>query len=583
MSQIHNVRLQRQIPEWRTDPFVIMYSWITQASAALDFPNYSAFITSIFCDDEERVLERWPGCLDQSVSPCSCDELRSEHLCFTGTAAYEQLRKATDLFIACQAALLQKCGFCGTKGVDSRRADPAAGAPAQEGKTKETLAAGVKAETPTTKDELEQLVNCYTVRELSKRFEVGDITFEQIKLIHELFQEPGRAAECCQDTDKAGKQQTKPDRVVRAKEFLKALISKRGVFKELSDEELDKIVQMWDLELAPLLTFMHQLRDNLRGIPLKACGIASGDCTGVLLCKLQCPPMLELIWSYWMEQGMLVQGLNAVSLRFQNRRLGDRDPLSRFDITPLRPLNNWLWGYIQNEPDRLSVVRRAYEYDHHYGLRLNGRAVPALQAADSRTRFLDAFHRLLREAARFYRLSSDTTLNADAFPLLNSLKELHLLLAEGMHNQFGDLPTTARAEMLVQQWLLARPEMRDFLGGRPSVPYPAAWMPHMDTLRQFYGWADTSIRNYRDLAVYGEELLLSVRWLPWSTVNSGSVAAIWAAFWRPEIQSYIHSYREVTGVDLGTEDVRLTEGGLITTQPSDLILRRRAALTRAGA
>ena len=55
---------------------------------------------------------------------------------------------------------------------------------------------------------------------------------------------------------------------------------------------------------------------------------------------------------------------------------------------------------------------------------------------------------------------------ADPFPVLNALQEMHLLLAEGAHNQFGDLPWTARHEMLMQQWLLARPEFREFLPQR---------------------------------------------------------------------------------------------------------------------
>ena len=71
----------------------------------------------------------------------------------------------------------------------------------------------------------------------------------------------------------------------------------------------------------------------------------------------------------------------------------------------------------------------------------------------------------------FFKEDDDTTVIADGFPVLNALKEVHLLLAQGAHNQFGDLPWTARAEMLIQQWLLARPEMREFLGGR------ASWCP----------------------------------------------------------------------------------------------------------
>jgi hypothetical protein len=220
----------------------------------------------------------------------------------------------------------------------------------------------------------------------------------------------------------------------------------------------------------------------------------------VLVNKLRCPPLLELIWSYWMEQGMLVQGLNALTLRFQNRRPIGRDPLARCDISPLRPMNNIFWGYVQREYDRLTVVRRAYEYDHHYGLRLDGNAVPRLKPADSRSQFIEAFHRLLADANRYYRTSMDTTMNADGFPMLNSLRELHLVLAEGAHNQFGDLPTTARTEMLLQQWILARPEVRDFLGGRPGVPYPERWMPHLESMRQMMGWNDTTIRHDRALA-----------------------------------------------------------------------------------
>ena len=32
---------------------------------------------------------------------------------------------------------------------------------------------------------------------------------------------------------------------------------------------------------------------------------------------------MELIWSYWHEEGMLAQTLNAILARFQNRRLVD--------------------------------------------------------------------------------------------------------------------------------------------------------------------------------------------------------------------------------------------------------------------
>ena len=119
-------------------------------------------------------------------------------------------------------------------------------------------------------------------------------------------------------------------------------------------------------------------------------------CSGILRNKLTSPCLIELIWSYWHEEGMLVQTMNAISRRFQNIRTpGDRDPLANIEIDPLRPLNNLLWGYIQDEQHRLTVVRRAYEYDHQYGLTLDGKAIPTVKGADSRSRFLEAFHNLL--------------------------------------------------------------------------------------------------------------------------------------------------------------------------------------------
>ena len=63
---------------------------------------------------------------------------------------------------------------------------------------------------------------------------------------------------------------------------------------------------------------------------------------------------------------------------------------------------------------------------------------------------------------------------ADAFPVLNALREVHLLLAEGANNQYRDLPWTARGEMLMQQWLLARPEFREFLPTQGHGRLPGA-------------------------------------------------------------------------------------------------------------
>lgn len=295
--------------------------------------------------------------------------------------------------------------------------------------------------------------------------------------------------------------------------------------------------------------------------------------------KVLRPIFIELIWSYWHEEAMVVQAINALSLRFQNKRTpGDRDPLANFETHPLRPMANLFWGYIQGEDDRLTVARRAYEYEHEYGLTLVGRAVPRLRPADRRSKFLEAFHTLLHQTAVFYDRSANLTVRADAFPLLNALREVHLILAEGAHNQFREMPWTSRVEMLIQQWLLSRREVREFVGGRPAVPYSELWMSSVDALRRAMGWGDTASSHFNDLAVTGEKIVLSVRYGNWSDRKSEDDAAGWATFWKPEIQRYIHAYHTVTGVDLSaTTNLPTRE---IDSTPPSLLLQQRVARQR---
>jgi len=331
----------------------------------------------------------------------------------------------------------------------------------------------------------------------------------------------------------------------------------------------------FSLEMPDTLPYYALIRLKLKDVPIrKDEEEGARDCYGMLQEKLTHPCFLELIWSYWHEEGMLVQTMNAISMRFQNRRASaGRDPLSELELDPLRPLNSVLWGYMQDEQHRLTVPRRAYEYDHHYGLSLHGKAVPMLQSADSRSKFLEAYHRLLNLCATFYKEDDDTTVIADGFPLLNGLKEVHLLLTQGQHNQYGDLPWNARLEMLMQEWVLARPEMREFLPGRIMVAYPEAWMDRADSMKRIQGWADTSVLHFRDLGLYGEQILLGIRYAPWNDINDRNEAANWARYWRAEIQGYIHAYRAVTNVDLTAERVD-------TTIPSVHLRNRIAAQAR---
>lgn len=299
-------------------------------------------------------------------------------------------------------------------------------------------------------------------------------------------------------------------------------------------------------------------------------------CIGVLRRKLTKPFLLELIWSYWHEEGMLVQTLNAISRRFQNIGApnGLRDPLANLEIDTLRPVNNLIWGYVQDEQHRLSLLRRAYEYDHHYGISLEGKAVPRMHAADSRSKFIEAFHQLLHLCSQFFKQDDDTTVIADGFPILNALKEVHLILSQGAHNQFGDLPSTARQEMLLQQWLLARPEFREFLPTRAAVSYPEPWMDRVEAMKSVQGWTDTSIIHFHNLAVFGEQILLSIRYGDWTNTYQTANAANWARFWRAEMQGYIHAYRAVTGVDLSS----VSSSNRIDSTPPSVHLRNRLAM-----
>lgn len=264
-----------------------------------------------------------------------------------------------------------------------------------------------------------------------------------------------------------------------------------------------------------------------------------------------------------------MQTMNAISRRFQNiRKHGDRDPLLNLEIDPLRPANNLLWGYVQDEPNRLTVARRASEYMHEYGLSLYGKALHHVHSADTRSKFLEAFHNLLYKAFVFFKEDAQTTVIADGYPLLNALKDVHLILAQGAHNQFGDMPWTARAEMLLVQFILARPEIRDFLQSRAMVPYKEPWMPQVDAMKTMQGWSDVTVTHFRDLAVYGEQLLLSIRYGDWTNVDNEDSAKNWARFHKEPIYAYLNANRIATGIDLSNLDT------IDSTVPAVLLQRR---------
>lgn len=281
-------------------------------------------------------------------------------------------------------------------------------------------------------------------------------------------------------------------------------------------------------------------------------------------------PGVELIWNYWLEEGMLAQTLKVILSRFQNRRLSGRDPLARFDVTPLLPLRNRLWGYSEDKPHRLTVRRRAAEYEYEYGFSLIGHsAARPHSVVERRDGFIASFHQVLFLAHRYFKEVDDLTLQADAFPLYLALRDCHIVLSQGTQNQYGEMAVAARAEFLVMQSILAEPQMREFLGGRPMAPYSEAWMDRVDTMKSIQGWTDTSIIHFNDLAQIGEQLVLTIRLGNWADpAVGGAEAATWAQAFRQGIQKYLAAYRAATGVDLAKKPN--------AEVPSVLLARRRA-------
>ena len=92
-------------------------------------------------------------------------------------------------------------------------------------------------------------------------------------------------------------------------------------------------------------------------------------------------------------------------------------------------------------------------------------------------------------------------------------------------------------------------------------------MGEVDTMKKLQGWTDVTVTHFHDLAVFGEQLLLSIRYGDWIGITDQESAKNWARYWRSEIQGYIHAYRAATGADLTQEPVD-------STMPSVHLMRR---------
>jgi hypothetical protein len=595
MADIKNVRLSRASAEFT--PQVLVSALIERTSERLSFKTYQAFVDAVMCQDTAsaaelaKILGRDEREIVGFISGNMETLKKKRALPFTDSDAYRLLKVATEAFLLVS---------CTEVSPDALGPDIRIVLDRVDSSEPEDLLAAFENYLDIV-DVTDKESDIYPVIEQIK----AKIENDQLKggayaqkgtrqRKSDELAEPKRSDVVEPNTDNWKDTKTQQiDDIVAAKTALDARSVAdqiAGVVADLQGDYTAEINALKVLQpdrgahiiarstsrftLLPYLALIKRKLPDVGILPL-ARREEEALCYRIVQEKLTNPCFIELIWSYWHEQGMLVQTLNAISRRFQNvSGRNGRDPLAMLEIGYLRPLNNLLWGYIQDEQHRLSLVRRTYEYDHHYGLTLEGAAVPQLRPADSRSKFLEAFHNLLYLCSVFFRQDDDTTVRADAFPILNALKDVHMLLTMGQHNQFGDLTSTARVEMLMQQWLLARPEFRELLPTRESVVYPEPWMERVDAMKSLQGWMDTSMLHFHDLGVFGEQLLLSIRFIEWSAIDDVAAAGLWARFWRSKIQGYIYAYRTVTGVDLTASPTESQQARLRVMQPSELMRQR---------
>ena len=181
---------------------------------------------------------------------------------------------------------------------------------------------------------------------------------------------------------------------------------------------------------------------------------------------------------------------------------------------------------------------------------LQGKAVPSLRPADSRSRFLEAFHNLLYLCSAFYKEDDDTTVKADAFP--------------GAQRDQGRPPAAfPGCAQPVRRPALDGPRRRCcsssgcWLGpSSASSCLPGSWSP-----TRSHGWTGSTHEDdpgldrhdgpaipppgplrRADLAV-NPATATGAR----STTRSGGELG---RSWRQEVQWYFYAYQSVTGVDL---------------------------------
>ncbi len=273
---------------------------------------------------------------------------------------------------------------------------------------------------------------------------------------------------------------------------------------------------------------------------------------------------------------MLVQTANAIALRFQNIARNGTRSARRVRARRAAAAERLHLGLHPGRAEpAVGPAPRSTSTTTSTAWTWSGRA-SRVRPADSRSKFLQAFHDLLRLTDQFYREASDTHGDARSVPAPDR--------AQGPpHDSRGgcaqSVPRSAvdRAQRDARSAVAAR-AIRD--ARLPARPAGDAVPRSLDGRRRRHEASAGLDRHerpalQRSRASSASASCLSIRHVRWDAITDPVAAQDWALSWRPEVQGYIHAYRMATGVTLSDDVVEVNRPGSPRyAQPSVLLYSR---------
>lgn len=271
------------------------------------------------------------------------------------------------------------------------------------------------------------------------------------------------------------------------------------------------------------------------------------------------PLFVEPIWSFWQDASQLLLVTRAVVGQLLGVAASQSGELGLGDLRASLPtglaavLREWFDKTGEDPGD----YQRAEVYRRFYGL------LPALSVGPGPTQspIIELSHAALVEAAGVDRFT-DGANTYEAGRLAPLLRQVHVALAEAVSQpvqggatvdvlrRFVALQSVGREDMLIAQWIMNQPEVRDAgLQSLVLVAYPEMWMATLDAARARLGMLGALSVYHDELARSAEALLLSIRFADPRAIDD-AFALDWARFWRPEVRTYLGAFRRVTGGDI---------------------------------